>query len=946
MNIATLGVAIDPTPASQGAAAATAALDKISAAAGRTSAATAKASQDTGKAASAGAAQHVSAFDRMLEGVRRFFGGYKASERAASETGKGAFGSVIQAVIGSLQQMLAFMPGINSALLGMGLGAANSAAGLGTLAGAGVAANVALLPLMATIGVIAAGLLAFAAAFVIVKKSISAAAEMETATNGFAVLLGSVEAAKARMQELSKFAADTPFELPDIVTASRQLEIFTKGALSTGEGLVLVGDAASQANQSFSEMAMPIGRAYAALMGGSPVGEALESLRRFGVVTIETSNRLQEMQKQGLKGAEVWKVLEADIKRAAGTMKIQSQSWTGLLSTAADSVGALFRAFGEPILDQLKPLLAGWITGLGGLEKFAGSVGQSVANAIATIRGLFASGTIGEAFGLSLQIGGTKAINFMVSALFTALAMVGPLLIIAAKAFIGVIELLGKPTFWVGMGKQLFAIAADFGTRLLSVFATPIAIFQAKMEGVLITLQNGFNEIFGGDKIDFNEAAAIAGYKNAILGMAGANREAIAKMYEEAKTDLSSAFAGAGDGFKAEMSALWEATKETFAQFGEFIPTDKLEAASARMKEILEAARQLGTAPAANINKMLPGGAGAAGGLIEGETAGGDKWKSKIETDAMVMREYRKEFEALMKAEASVKERSRIGLGLKQDAVNKLQDPNAYADELGQWRTFQQEKLLAAKQTDQMIEQGFASSSQSMQRGLQKSADAFGNMQQSIVKGTEGMTQIMSQSMGNALGEWVTGAKSAKDAFRDMLIDMLNGIAKLIMQLLVEYAVRQAIKAVTGYATGGSVPNGGNVAGYSYNSATGYTGYAVGGQVTGGRGGIDDIPAMLTAGEFVIPRDAVNHYGLGFLEDVRAQRVERYATGGSVGAGRGGASDGGSRGISVVVNVDAKSDGSKGNDKERGEKLGKQLEGAIMQVIVREKRAGGILAEK
>lgn len=44
----------------------------------------------------------------------------------------------------------------------------------------------------------------------------------------------------------------------------------------------------------------------------------------------------------------------------------------------------------------------------------------------------------------------------------------------------------------------------------------------------------------------------------------------------------------------------------------------------------------------------------------------------------------------------------------------------------------------------------------------------------------------------------------------------------------------------------------------------------------------DNIPAMLTANEYVHPVDAVKHYGVEFMEAVRTKRFPRYATGGRV----------------------------------------------------------------
>ena len=49
--------------------------------------------------------------------------------------------------------------------------------------------------------------------------------------------------------------------------------------------------------------------------------------------------------------------------------------------------------------------------------------------------------------------------------------------------------------------------------------------------------------------------------------------------------------------------------------------------------------------------------------------------------------------------------------------------------------------------------------------------------------------------------------------------------------------------------------------------------FAVGGKVTGGSGTKDDVPAMLTAGEFVMQKSAVNKFGQPFMEDINQGRL-------------------------------------------------------------------------
>ena len=178
-------------------------------------------------------------------------------------------------------------------------------------------------------------------------KSIDAAAQMETLKTAFIPLLGSADAAQNRIEELAKFAASTPFELPEIAKASRTLETLTRGALATGDGLRLVGDIAAGTNQPFEEVATTIGRLYDGLQSGRPVGEAMQRLQELGAVSGETRTQIEELSKAG-KNTEAWLVAEEALNRFNGSMQLQSGTWTGLLSTLSDNITNAYAKFGEP----------------------------------------------------------------------------------------------------------------------------------------------------------------------------------------------------------------------------------------------------------------------------------------------------------------------------------------------------------------------------------------------------------------------------------------------------------------------------------------------------------------------------------------------------------------------------------------------------------------------
>lgn len=187
------------------------------------------------------------------------------------------------------------------------------------------------------------------------KRAIMKGAEMEGFTAQFKTLLGSVEEAKKRMDELSKFAASTPFALPEIAAASRVLETLTNGAMSTGEGLRIVGDAAATAKRPFEEIAVVIGRVYAGIQQGSnTIGAEINRLIELGLVSNETKIKLQGLMEAGKKGGEVWAIVAQDLGRFSGQMEEMSATLEGKLSTMGDAFDEMLRRFSQPLMDTLK----------------------------------------------------------------------------------------------------------------------------------------------------------------------------------------------------------------------------------------------------------------------------------------------------------------------------------------------------------------------------------------------------------------------------------------------------------------------------------------------------------------------------------------------------------------------------------------------------------------
>jgi hypothetical protein len=145
-------------------------------------------------------------------------------------------------------------------------------------------------------GALAAGLVSF------VKGSSAAASSVESLTTQFTTLLGSASAAKQRMEEITKFAASTPFEIAELAATSKLLEVMGGKLISTGDGLRLVGDAAAMSGQPIEEVGLHIGRLFSAITSGTSAGESVNRLQELGLITGATKIKFEELAEAQKKG--------------------------------------------------------------------------------------------------------------------------------------------------------------------------------------------------------------------------------------------------------------------------------------------------------------------------------------------------------------------------------------------------------------------------------------------------------------------------------------------------------------------------------------------------------------------------------------------------------------------------------------------------------------------
>jgi hypothetical protein len=146
--------------------------------------------------------------------------------------------------------------------------------------------------------------------------------------------------------------------------------------------------------------------------------------------------------------------------------------------------------------------------------------------------------------------------------------------------------------------------------------------------------------------------------------------------------------------------------------------------------------------------------------------------------------------------------------------------------------------------------------------------------------GAADTARTIKSEFNNAFLSFANGTETASDAFTKMALN----ISDKIQQLALEFATNQIFGSLFGSTSnmfGGSGGGIGDFFGSLFKSKGGaIKGYSSGGNVTGGSGTKDDIPAMLSGGEYVIRKSSVRKYGSEYLQMLNQGKVKKKAYGG------------------------------------------------------------------
>lgn len=238
-------------------------------------------------------------------------------------------------------------------------------------------------------------------------SAIHAAADFERLEVSFSTMLGSGEKAKALLDDISSFAAQTPLEFNDLAGAGRSLLAFGVGSDSVVDKLREIGDVASGVGAPIGEIAdiygkvRVQGRLFAEDINqfqgrGIPIMQALAS--QFGVTTEEIRAMVTAGKIGTAEFESAFASLSAEGGRFHGMMEAQSKTVHGLTSTIKDNLSIAFRDLGVILTEQL-----GVKSALEGIVELT-SVIQGAAEMAKNLSSWFGGFKLGDEFKLLMKI--------------------------------------------------------------------------------------------------------------------------------------------------------------------------------------------------------------------------------------------------------------------------------------------------------------------------------------------------------------------------------------------------------------------------------------------------------------------------------------------------------------------------------------------------------------
>lgn len=792
--------------------------------------------------------------------------------------------------------------------------------------------------------------------------SVQAAAQMRQYEIAFQTMLKSAEAGTQMLRDLQQFAAETPFDVPGVVSAGQQLMAFGFKAEEIIPMLTNLGDAASGlglGTEGVSRLAYALGQMQTS---GKLNAQDMMQLTSAGISAWDmlaqaAGKTVAEMKDLCSKGAidskaAVQTIVAGMNDQFGGMMAKTSDEVAGLLANIEETAGNTSAAVGKYLTEafNIKGILKDVSDRLGEFQQkmqTATEQGKSLgdvikecvpAPVIAAI-GAFAAVLVVVSVAAVATLGAVLGLTAGMVAIGAAMGAVAALVVtywdeivdavnIAVQAILDTVVIIGTAVTEVILGvvRWIIGTIGDMWANItgnqdnwFSKFSSMLGDAIKEVEDFAKKAIDWFGRVFAAKK-------AVVDTRNADAELAQIQEDY--KIYEEGKkttkkTDSGKLFqnpdkgnlgSGRSSALKQENIALKALQDENkINQERRKIENEYVRLKLKKEKDLFEAQNAIAKKYGTDAQKYQ----------IQLNEIEFNK-KQELQEEELAYTEQ------ILAAENALKEAQLRGASQKE--LDMLNEKLALLKKTHQYTIDNINQTAAAKansaQTDYDNKEAEWQARHDTSSTVDKwSMDAERDFEAGKAKADEATTyEEKVRLMNEALQKYdeeqqkintiskiqQTSNQLAKD-FSGAITDWITGAQsfgdamKNILQQLISQLIQAAIYAtIVAACTGG----GGGFAA-RWKGAFGKA-FASGGSVAGpGTGTSDSVPAMLSNGEYVLNAQAVDRLGVPFLNGLNTGRLRGFASGGLVGSGGAynhpvnAASSSSSRSSSITLNVSA-----------------------------------------
>lgn len=257
-------------------------------------------------------------------------------------------------------------------------------------------------------------------------------------------------------------------------------------------------------------------------------------------------------------------------------------------------------------------------------------------------------------------------------------------------------------------------------------------------------------------------------------------------------------------------------------------------------------------------------------------------------------------------------EAARLRVGMSQENIAKLDEEIAKLKE--RYAIIQAQREQSQKDPVQGIK-----------NGIQTIEDDVTN----VAKNVENITVNAFNGMSDALTDFVMTGKAD---FRSLVTSILSDITKMIIKMMLFNAIKQAASSM----------------GYGFSEG-GYVGFSSGGFT--GPGGKYTPAGIVHKGEYVITKEATSRLGVDYLNYLN-YGTRGFANGGGVGVPKVptmpmiGSSSSQNNEVNITIHIDQNGNTETDTQQtaEQAKQLSQMIQVQVLDVLAKQKRAGGMLA--